>query len=103
MRTHNLVKYSRYLSSSPKFMGISIYDLMIVSFAAFVISLNIKGLEQALQNIILFSVSGTIYGVLFFKNRYLPDGYFMILSRGLTKNKTETMNCPIIKEGEENV
>jgi len=103
MRTHNLVKYSKYLSSSPKFMGISIYDLIIVSFVAFVISLNIRELEQMLQNIILFSVSGSIYAVLFFKNRYLPDGHFMFLFRGLANNKTETMNCPSIKKGEENV
>lgn len=94
MRRHNRVKFSKHLTANPKFFGIGIYDLILVSFCGLVTSIYLKGSSQAFQNLTLFLVCGGLYAFLVLKNTRLPEGYFKVSTRKLLSGEAETMISP---------
>lgn len=100
MKTFNHQKYNRFLLSSPKILGVSVYDLMAVSLSALGLTRLIGDSVPEYKSYIVICFCSAVYYLLYLKNTYLPKGVFVNIAYEVLLGRIETIRIPA-KKGEE--
>lgn len=75
-RVYNITKYTKGLKGRAVYGGVYTTDLILVSFAAWIVSLLLKGQSMGVVYGVMAAVCIPLYVFLIAKNKWLPKGFF---------------------------